>query len=78
MPDQQPQIIATMTITVDSLGNVQCNGPIQNRMLCYGMLEIARDIVWDYAQQAANRKVQPPSDQELAALAAVNRNKRSF
>ena len=26
-------------------GNVQTNGPLDNRMLCYGMLEMAREIL---------------------------------
>lgn len=32
-------------------GQVQINGPIQNKMLCFGLLEIAKDAVREYARQ---------------------------
>lgn len=32
-------------------GRVNINGPIANKLLCYGLLEIARDLVKDYDPQ---------------------------
>lgn len=40
-------------------GNVSITGPIQNKVLCYGILEAARDAVleWHHAQLAARKPV---------------------
>jgi len=37
-----------ITITINERGNVSVNGPLDNKLLCYGLLEIARDAVKDY------------------------------
>ena len=34
-----------LTITMVGPGEVQVTGPLTDRMLCYGMLEMAREIV---------------------------------
>jgi hypothetical protein len=39
---------AQLIITMNAGGQVQVNGPIANRMLCYAMLEFARDAIRDY------------------------------
>lgn len=36
-------------------GNINVNGPIDNKMLSYGMLECARDAIRDHIQQQAIR-----------------------
>jgi hypothetical protein len=41
-------IVTTLMITLDDVGQVQVNGPIDNRILCYGLLEVAHDSVKDY------------------------------
>lgn len=58
----------TLTITYDqSNGAVSVNGPINNRGLCYLMLEMARDSIKDYA--AANqRQIQAPSVDDISTL----------
>lgn len=38
----------TFTITMTTAGGVNVRGPLQNKMLCYGMLELARDVVTNY------------------------------
>lgn len=52
-------IVATVTITLDDAGNVAVNGPIDNRLLCYGLLEVAKDTVTKHCEQMNNRIVQP-------------------
>ena len=45
---QVPSVL-TLTIRLDmSTGNVQLEGPITDKILCYGMLERARDVVKDF------------------------------
>lgn len=43
---------AQLIITVTEQGEVSVTGPIANRMLCYSMLEMARDVVRDLAPKA--------------------------
>ena len=40
-----------LKITMSPSGQVQVTGPIQNKMLCYGMLEAAKDAVRDFVNQ---------------------------
>lgn len=59
-----------LTITMDDNGNVQVQGPINNRSLAYGMLGAARDAIYDHLKtQAAS--VQPPTTAELAKLKLI-------
>lgn len=37
-----------MVITLMDNGSVQVQGPLANKMLCYGILEMARDAIKDY------------------------------
>ena len=57
----------TMTITIDDTGNINVNGPIDNKMVSYGMLEAARDAIYDY-HVAKVRSVQPPTSADIVAL----------
>lgn len=42
-------MILTLTITYDDqTGNVNVNGPVENKGMCYLMLECARDAVKDH------------------------------
>lgn len=35
-----------LTITLDEkTGQLQVSGPIENRMLCYGMMDLAKDVI---------------------------------
>ncbi len=38
-----------LTITATSDGQVQVSGPLDNKLLCYGLLEIARQQVQAFA-----------------------------
>ena len=55
MPDQ------VLTITLTEQGNIQLNGPLTNRVLCFGMLEWAKDVVRDYCEQ----QPKPPTPPEV-------------
>ena len=52
-----PRTTVTLTITLDATGNVQVNGPIENLVLFYGMLELARDAIFKHHLQKDQRIV---------------------
>jgi hypothetical protein len=58
---QAPATTAVLTITFDQLtGQVQVNGPIQNLVLCMGMMEMAKAALHDFAKaQAADKRITP-------------------
>lgn len=60
-PEQEgPKITAQLTVTMLEDGNVNVSGPIANKTLCYGLLEVAKDIVRGYVDRANAPRVAPP------------------
>lgn len=55
-----------LILTMDETGSLQVAGPLDQTLLCYGMLEQAKDAIRNHHAQRAN-KVQPPSPAEMAA-----------
>lgn len=51
-PHESP-VIATLTITVRANGRVAVTGPIDQKMLCYGMLGVAHDQIRDFKIEAS-------------------------
>ena len=41
-----------LVISLNASGEINISGPIQDKVLCYGLLGIARDLVKDYVPQA--------------------------
>lgn len=39
---------AQIIITLTEQGKVDVNGPLQDKVFCYGLLEIARQVVQNY------------------------------
>ena len=37
-----------LVITMNAKGGVNVDGPLQNKVLCYGLLEIARQLIQEY------------------------------
>ena len=61
-PTEKPSgAVVTLNITFDQMtGAVGVQGPIQNPMFCYGILEMARQAIQNYAQeQAKERRILP-------------------
>lgn len=56
-----------LKIMMDETGNVGVSGPIENLILCYGLLEIARQSIQKNHETAANRLVQPANGMFLKA-----------
>lgn len=48
--EQQPLIQMVITFNPNT-GAVQVTGPIQNRTLAYGMLEMAKEAVYDFKEK---------------------------
>lgn len=44
-----------LTITMNEQGQLQVEGPIDNRGLCYQMLELARDAIADHTRTKQQR-----------------------
>ncbi len=43
-----------LTITLDQLtGAVRADGPIANPMLCFGMMEMAKQAIYEHAKELA-------------------------
>ena len=55
IPGKEPKpdpSIATLVLTLNQrTGGIQVNGPIDNKFLCYGILEVAKDAIRDYVAQ---------------------------
>lgn len=61
---------ARIVITLDDTGRLNVDGSIDNKLIAYGLLELAKEaIVAHHAAQ--ERKVQPVSAAERLALAGV-------
>lgn len=52
---------AQLVITLAADGTVGVNGPIQDKILCYGLLECARDAINGYAAKQARSPIVPAS-----------------
>ena len=59
---------AKLTITLDEQGNVGLEGPVDQKMLCYGMLETARDLIQDYHIAKEQSAIQRPSPADVLSL----------
>ena len=49
-----------LTITLSPNGQVSVTGPIDNAMLCYGLLEVAKDVVRTHVQKKAESGIVIP------------------
>jgi hypothetical protein len=50
-----------LTITIDEHGRMNVQGPLENKVLCYGLLEIAREVVQNH-KPVERSLVQPTSE----------------
>jgi hypothetical protein len=56
---RMPQL--QLVITLDEAGQVSVQGPIEQKIVCYGLLEVARDAIAEHHARLAQRLVQPAS-----------------
>lgn len=64
----QPMPPITFAITRNPDGSISINGPIQDKMLCYGLIEMGRDAVRTYHEQANKTAIQVVPEGALPAL----------
>lgn len=62
---QQVQLIITQIVDEQGRESVNVNGPIQNRTLCYGMLERAKDAIRAFDPSKATGLVVPQNRERL-------------
>ncbi len=48
-----------LTITLSPNGKVQVEGPVDQVMLCFGLLEVAKDVIRTHAQKQAESPIIP-------------------
>lgn len=48
MPELAPSLVIQLTPNPDGTAGVVVQGPIQNKMLCFGMLEMAKKAIHDF------------------------------
>ncbi len=53
-------IVAQLAITMDEKTNVTVTGPVDQTMLCLGLLEMAKTIVVKRADKSENRIMEVP------------------
>lgn len=64
-------VLATLTITMDDKGQVTVNGPLDNLVMCYGLLEIAKDTLRTRATEKARAvQLQSPTYADFIAFGA--------
>lgn len=51
-------VVFEIRIQVDDLGQVMVIGPLDDQVKCYGLLEMAKDVVATHHAQARQRLVQ--------------------
>ncbi len=54
-----------LVISMDEKGSVSVNGPIENKIVCYGMLEVARQAVQVFEPQ--KKTIVPVTSNEFEA-----------
>jgi hypothetical protein len=57
-----------LRITINETGQVTVAGPIDNKGLCYSMLECARDAIKEFADARAKQTIVPAGNGAVAAL----------
>lgn len=59
-------ILFTLVITMNQAGEISLSGPLENKVLCYGLLEVGRDIVANH--KAPEQRIVPPGPTGLALV----------
>lgn len=61
-PQNMPPIVITIAFDPMNPKGVQVNAPLQDKMICYAMLEMARDAIKDYVPPKVQvATVMPPN-----------------
>jgi len=55
-----PELTLTIVFNTDT-GKIGVNGPIQDKVGCFGVLEVAKDAIREYHRAQEENRVQPVS-----------------
>lgn len=58
----------TLTILLDDTGAIKVDGPIDNPLVCYGLLACAQDAIRNHAAQKAASPIQPATPAEVSKI----------
>lgn len=61
--------VVKLTIEMNEQGQVSVNGPIPNKVLCYGLLETARDVIKDFNDKQGQQKIIAPTNGDVFSIA---------
>jgi hypothetical protein len=56
-----------LVITINDKGEVSVSGPLENKLICYGLLEMAKDIIAAYTEQA-QKQIKPATKADLSLI----------
>lgn len=56
----QTEVVAQIVIAMDNRGQINVNGPLENKLLMLGLLECAKETVIEFSKKAQQNIVQPP------------------
>lgn len=62
------RIVAKLEILLTDEGQVIVNGPITDRMMCYGLLGVAKDSIRTHNAQEQQKIVQPTGLERVALV----------
>jgi hypothetical protein len=54
-----PRVVAEFKVSLTDAGQIQVEGPIEQRMLAYGMFSVAMDVVRETSQQTNKVQLAP-------------------
>lgn len=62
-PKEEPKVIHQITITLNSHLQVLCEGPLENKLVFLGLLELAKEICIDHNKKLAEGRqiIAPPA-----------------
>lgn len=72
-----PRIIQELRIGLTEDGQIVVGGPIDDKILCYGMLESAKDAIRSHKDKAPAIRVPPPSAVDALVRPAAAANGRA-
>lgn len=62
-----------LIIRIDEQGKIGVSGPIDDKITCYGMLELAKECIQDYHRARAARRVEPAKPGDIALIGGGRR-----
>jgi hypothetical protein len=64
-------VVAKLVISLDDAGRVNVEGPIENKLFVYGLLELGKEAIKQYHDEAEKR-VKPATAAERLAIVGGN------